>query len=514
MRHLSLATLALLSAIATHSSAQTSHLADYHTIPLPREINETGSGEFILTPQNRDHSIRTKIDPVAKRWVNDRVKNDAYEIKVDKKGIEITGASEAGVFYGMQTLRKAIHLDEGADNETYTLPYVEIHDSPEFEYRGVHLDCSRHFFPVEFVKRYIDIAALHGCNRLHWHLTDDQGWRFEVKRYPRLTEVGALRHNTVIGHNLPITDGTPYGGYYTQEECRDIVRYAAERHITIMPEVDLPGHMVAALASYPELGCTGGPYDVWNMWGISDDVLCAGNPAVIEFIKGVLAELIDVFPSKLIHLGGDECPKIRWQHCEKCQQKIKDLGLVEKPGQPVESQLQNWVMHEAELFLEANGREMIGWDEILDGGVSETASIMSWRGLEGGIAAARTGHKVVMTPTAHCYLNFYQSKNHDAEPFSFDAYLPLSQVYAIPVVPKELTEEESRYILGCQGNLWCEYITHPEQAEWMLLPRLAALSEAMWMPVDARSYEAFLGRLPHLTQYYDVMGYKHSDKRE
>ena len=504
----------LISSLATIASAQT--VANYHTIPLPRSI-EQQDGVFVLNAQNVATAIRTHLDASDKRWASFPVPEDAYEIKVNKKGIDITAKTEAGLFYAEQTLRKSLQLKESTLKnltETYELPYVTIKDGPEFFYRGVHIDCSRHYFPTEWLKKYIDIIALHGCNRLHWHITDDQGWRFEVKKYPLLTEVGARRANTVVGHNLPIFDDTPYGGYYTQEECRDIVRYAAERHITVVPEVDLPGHMVAALASYPELGCTGGPYQTWNMWGISDDVLCAGNPAVIEFIKGVLAELIDVFPSKLIHLGGDECPKIRWQHCDKCQQKIKDLGLVKKPGQPVESQLQNWVMHEAELFLEVNGREMIGWDEILDGGVSETASIMSWRGLEGGIAAARTGHKVVMTPTAHCYLNFYQSKNHDAEPFSFDAYLPLSQVYAIPVVPKELTEEESRYILGCQGNLWCEYITHPEQAEWMLLPRLAALSEAMWMPADARSYEAFLGRLPHLTQYYDVMGYKHSDKRE
>lgn len=509
MKKRTLSAVLLLACSLTAWAQDATRTADYNTIPLPRSIELKAGDGFVLTHDNFDQSVTTRIDTNAKRWANDQHPEDAYEIRVTCKGIEVTGASDTGLFYGMQTLHKAMQ-GEVAEGEQVILPLVEIHDSPEFSYRGVHLDCSRHFFSTDFIKRYIDIMALHGCNVLHWHITDDQGWRFEVKRYPKLTEIGSHRDQTVIGHNLNIWDGTPVDGYYSQEECRDIVSYAAERHITVMPEVDLPGHMVAALASYPELGCTGGPYEVWGMWGVHDDVLCAGNPQVLQFVKDVLAELIDVFPSPMIHLGGDECPKVRWQACPKCQGKIKELGIVEHDGLKAEDQLQNWLMHEAEQFLNEHGRSMIGWDEILEGGVSETASIMSWRGLEGGIAAARTHHNVVMTPIAHCYINFYQSKNRDAEPFSFDGYCPLSMVYNIPVVPEELNADEARYILGCQVNLWCEYIPYPEQAEWMLLPRLAAISEAQWMSASARNYDDFLQRLPKLKQYYDKLGYIYS----
>lgn len=509
MKYQSLFTALLLGCTLTAWAQDASRTADYNTIPLPRSIELKNGDGFVLTKDNYDKCVTTRIDTNAKRWANDQHPEDAYEIKVTNKGVEIIGATDAGVFYGMQTLQKAM-MGNLAEGEQVVMPLVEIHDSPEYGYRGVHLDCSRHFFSLDFVKRYIDIIAMHGCNVLHWHLTDDQGWRFEVKKYPKLTEIGSRRAKTVIGHNLDIWDCTPHEGYYTQDECREIVRYAAERHITVMPEVDLPGHMVAALASYPELGCTGGPYEVWGLWGVADDVLCAGNPKVLQFVKDVLAEIIDVFPSSMIHLGGDECPKVRWQECAKCQAKIKELGIVEQGGLKAEDQLQNWLMHEAELFLNQHGRSMIGWDEILEGGVSETAAVMSWRGLEGGIAAARTHHNVVMTPISHCYINFYQSKNRDAEPFSFDAYCPLSMVYSIPVVPEQLTPEEAKYILGCQVNLWTEYIPYAEQAEWMLLPRLAAISEAQWMTAEARNYDDFLKRLPWLKNLYRKKGYIYS----
>lgn len=509
MKHRTLFSAFLLACSLTTWAQDATRIADYNTIPLPRHIELKGDGGLMVTKASYDKYLTTRIDTNPKRWADDLHPEEAYEIKVTKKGIEVTGATDAGLFYGLQTLHKAM-LGDVAENEQVVMPFVEIHDSPEFGYRGVHLDCSRHFFSTDFVKRYIDIMALHGCNVLHWHLTDDQGWRFEVKKYPKLTQIGSRREETVIGHNLYIWDSTPHEGFYTQDECREIVRYAAERHITVMPEVDLPGHMVAALASYPELGCTGGPYEVWGLWGVADDVLCAGNPQVLQFVKDVLAELIDVFPSTMIHLGGDECPKVRWTECAKCQAKIQELGIVEHDGLKAEDQLQNWLMHEAEVFLNANGRSMIGWDEILEGGVSETAAIMSWRGLEGGIAAARTHHNVVMTPIAHCYINFYQSKNRDSEPFSFDAYCPLSMVYSIPVVPEELTAEEAKYILGCQVNLWTEYIPYAEQAEWMLLPRLAAISEAQWMTAKARNYENFLERLPMLKKLYRKKDYIYS----
>lgn len=499
----------LLMSIGTQ--AQT--MANYDIIPMPRSVAfPKKAGTFVLNDENREKCLRTRIDTNSKRWAKDKVPADAYEITINAKGIEIAAPTEAGLFYGMQMLKKATGNE--LMNGEVSFSYAVIHDSPEFPHRGVHIDCSRHFFPVSFLKKYIDIIALHNCNVLHWHITDDQGWRFEVKKYPQLTKVGARRDDTVVGHNLPIYDDTPHGGYYTQEECREIVQYAKERHITVMPEVDLPGHMVAALASYPDMGCTGGPYKVWNMWGVADDVLCAGNPKTLTFVKDVLAELIDVFPSKMIHLGGDECPKVRWEKCPKCQAKIKELGIKAHDGLTAENQLQNWFMHEAEQFLIDNGRSMIGWDEILEGGVSETASVMSWRGLEGGIAAAKTGHDVVMTPTSYCYLNFYQSKNRDAEPMSFDAYVPLSRSYSLPVIPEELSEEEAKHILGCQANLWAEYITSPQQMEWMLLPRLAAICEAQWMPASSRNYDDFLKRLPEMKKIYKKLGYHCSDKVE
>lgn len=511
-KHLSL----IIAMLCTTAVASAQTVANYQTVPLPRSI-ELSTDTFVLTAQNAQTSIRTHLSPKDKKWTSLPNPEEAYEIRVSRKGIDISAPTDKGIYYAQQTLRKALLRTEPTlehIEQSYKLPYVTILDSPQFPYRGVHIDCSRHYFPVDWLKRYIDIIALHGCNVLHWHITDDQGWRFEVKSHPKLTEIGSIRANTVVGHNLPIYDDTPYSGYYTQDECRDIVRYAAERHITVMPEVDLPGHMVAALASYPELGCTGGPYQTWNMWGVADDVLCAGNPKTLQFIKDVLKELIEVFPSPMIHLGGDECPKTRWEQCPKCQRKIKELGIQAHDGLTAENQLQSWLMHEAELYLKANGRTMIGWDEILEGGISDDAAIMSWRGTEGGIAAARNGHQVVMTPIGHCYLNFYQSRNHDNEPISFDADLPLSTVYALPVIPQELTDDEARYILGCQANLWAEYITSTQQAEWMLLPRLAAICEAQWMPQQKRDYSLFLQRLPHLTQLYKALDYKYSDKRE
>lgn len=521
-KNLAASLLLLVIGVAT-AMAQT--IADYNIIPLPRSIVKAKKeGTFVLTAENKATALRTKIDASPKLWATDKVPAEAYEIKITPKGIDITAASDAGVLYAMNLLTKAAGPDgviNDGGTEATAYPFAVIHDSPEFSYRGVHLDCSRHFFPLSFVKKYIDIIALHNCNVLHWHITDDQGWRFEVKRYPKLTMIGSRRDDTVIGHNLPIYDDTPHEGFYTQDECREIVRYAAERNITVMPEVDLPGHMVAALASYPELGCTGGPYKVWNMWGVADDVLCAGNPMAQQFVKDVLKEIIDVFPSKMIHLGGDECPKTRWMECEKCRSKMAELGATipsdatkSEEAEKAGAQLQNWFMHEAEKFLNDNDRTMIGWDEILDGDIAENAAVMSWRGIEGGITAARAGHDVVMTPISYCYLNFYQSKNREAEPGSFDGQVLLSNSYAIPVIPEALNKEEATHILGCQANLWTEYITSPQEAEWMLLPRLAAICEAQWMPLSARSYDSFLARLPRLKAMYAAKGFHCSDKTE
>ncbi len=430
---------------------------------------------------------------------------DDYVINIGKKGITIQGASPSGVFYGIQTLRKSIMNETGE----IRLPYAYVCGSPRFGYRGTELDCARHFFPISFIKKFIDILALHGINRFHWHLTDDQGWRFEVKALPELAAKASMRPYTIVGKNIGLSDpnnaiydDTPETGYYTQEELREVVAYAAERYITIIPEIDLPGHMIAAMSVYPDLGCTGGPYKVWSVWGIADDVLCAGNPKTLEFLKTVYGELCDVFPSKLIHIGGDESPRVRWKSCPKCQAKMKELGLTK------EAELQTYINKEMEAFLAQKGRQIIGWDETLEGGLSENAAVMSWRGYEGGKAAAKLHHQVVMTPTSHCYIDYYQLKNHDAQPLAIGGYLPLSKVYSMEPVPEDLTKEEAKYIMGAQCNLWTEYVLSPDHAEYMLLPRLAAMSEVQWLQPEAKNYEQFLERLALLEQTYRRLGYK------
>jgi hexosaminidase len=374
----------------------------------------------------------------------------------------------------------------------------------------VHLDCARHFFSVDVIKRYLDLLALHGCNQFHWHLTDDQGWRFEVKALPDLAPKGSVRQQTVISRNSGVFDGQPYGGYYTQDDCREIVRYAAERYINIIPEIDLPGHMQAALHVYPPLGCTGGPYEVWQVWGVSNDVLCAGNPAVLTFLKTVYGELCDVFPSKLIHIGGDECPKHRWKNCEKCQAKARELGLKDDGHHSIENQLQTYINREMEQFLKQRGRTLIGWDETLEGGLTTEATVMSWRGINGGIEAARQHHHVIMTPTDYCYIDYYQLKNTWNEPLAIGGYVPLSKVYAFePLVPETLTEEEQQYILGAQVNLWTEYVAAPDHLFYMLLPRLDAISEVQWCRPQQKDFDDFKQRLPHMKQIYNILGVRY-----
>ncbi|MBQ8968149.1 MAG: beta-N-acetylhexosaminidase [Bacteroidaceae bacterium] len=430
---------------------------------------------------------------------------DAYQLTVDQNGVTIIGVTEEGVFRGIQTLRKAIGTQGGAQIE---LPYVTIQDEPRFSYRGVHFDTARHFFPVDFIKTFIDIMALHGCNQFHWHLTEDQGWRFEVKSMPKLAQKGSVRKQTVLGRNAGIYDGQPYGGYYTQEDCREIVAYAAKRYINVIPEIDLPGHMLGALHVYPELGCTGGPYEVWPTWGVSEDVLCAGNPKTLDFLKRVYDELCEVFPSKLIHIGGDESPRVRWKHCPKCQAKMKELGLKN------EAELQTYINKEMDKHLTAKGRTLIGWDETLEGGLSENGIVMSWRGMKGGIEAARQHHRVIMTPTDYCYIDYYQLKDDWAQPHGIGGYVPVSKVYSLEPVPSELTEEEAQYILGPQVNLWTEYVGFPEHAMYMLLPRLDAISEVQWLPKEQKNYETFKQRLGRMEQLYDRLGYKYCHKTE
>ena len=432
---------------------------------------------------------------------------EAYQLKVDASQVVISSPSEAGVFYGIQTLRKAVDVAEGSNVE---LPAVEIKDQPRFGYRGMMLDVGRHFFSMDEIKTYIDMMALHNINRFHWHLSEDQGWRIEIKKYPKLTEIGSMRKETVIGHNSGKYDGKPYGGFYTQEQAKEIVAYAAERYITVIPEIDLPGHMQAALAAYPELGCTGGPYEVWTQWGVSDNVLCAGNDQTIQFIKDVLAEIVEIFPSEYIHVGGDECPKVKWSTCPKCQARIKALGLKSDNKHTKEERLQSYVIHEAEEFLNSKGRKMIGWDETLEGGLAPNATVMSWRGEAGGIEAAKQHHDVVMTPNTYLYFDYYQSKDTETEPMAIGGYLPIERVYSYEPMPKSLSPEEQKYIVGVQANLWTEYIPDFKQVQYMVLPRMAALSESQWCAPEKKNYEAFLQRVSRLVNIYAKNGWNYA----
>ena len=414
---------------------------------------------------------------------------ESYTLNVKKSGIEIIGGGPAGVFYGAQTLRQMLPLDN-ADGDL-TVPCVRIKDRPRFKWRGAHLDVCRHFFPVRFVKKYIDILAMYKINTFHWHLTEDQGWRIEIEKYPRLTEISSRRAETM-------GDGRPHAGFYRQHEIREVVRYAAERYITVVPEIEMPGHSVAVLAAFPELSCTGGPFKVKTTWGVHEDVYCAGNDEVFVFLEDVLGEVLELFPSTFIHIGGDECPKVRWKECPKCQARISEEGLAD------EHELQSWFIRRIEKYLLAEGRRLIGWDEILEGGLAPNATVMSWRGTDGGIAAAKAGHDVVMSPTSHCYLDNYHGK-HD-EPKAIGGFLPVEKVYSFDPVPGSLSADEKKHILGAQVNLWTEYIATTDHAEYMLLPRLCALSEVVWSKQEKRGFDDFSKRLAVHYERLDAMG--------
>lgn len=430
--------------------------------------------------------------------------DEGYTLEVTAQRIRIAGSTGAGVFYGIQTLRKALPAT-GQRTTAISIPAVRISDAPRFAYRGTHLDVSRHFFGPDSIRRFIDMLALHNINRFHWHLTDDQGWRIEIKKYPRLTTVGAVRAGTAKPR-----DRHPYGGFYTQDEIRDIVEYARERYITIIPEIDLPGHMQAALAAYPELGCTGGPYEVRQEWGISDDVLCAGNDRTLTFIGDVLEEVAALFPSEYIHVGGDECPKKRWKKCPKCQARIRQLQLKARDGHTAEERLQSYIIGYAAQRLQALGRRIIGWDEIMEGGLPEGATVMSWRGEKGGIAAARLGHDVIMTPNTYLYFDYYQARDKKKEPKAIGGYLPLEKVYAYEPVPASLKPAEAGHIIGVQANLWTEYMPTFRQVEYMALPRLAALSEVQWSEAGKKDFGAFRKRLLRMFRHYDRAGYRYA----
>ena len=446
------------------------------------------------------------------RFVTDEsLPAEGYELNVDGEGIEVRASQFPGFLYALQSLGQllpaAVYGMEPAPDAAWEVPCVKIADAPRFAYRGMHLDVARHFFSVDEVKRYIDVMAIHKLNTLHWHLTDDQGWRIEIKRYPELTAVGSIRKATVVRKEWGTYDDTPYGGFYTQDEIRDVVEYAADRGVTVIPEIDLPGHMLAALTAYPELGCTGGPYEVWGRWGVADDVLCPGREKTFEFLEGVLTEVMELFPSEYIHIGGDECPKVRWEKCPRCQAKIRQLGLKDDGEHTAEHYLQSYVTDRIGKFLAQHGRRIIGWDEILEGRAPSDAVVMSWRGSEGGIAAAKLGHDVIMTPNSHFYFDYYQSLDTDAEPFGIGGYIPMEQVYSYDPAFPELTPEQQKHILGVQANLWTEYVLSDEHLEYMLLPRLAALSEVQWCQPETKDWNRFIGSF-RMDEIYSQMGYE------
>ena len=436
---------------------------------------------------------------------------EAYRLFVTPCRIDIVAGGAQGVFYAVQTLRQLLPAAayEADDMRAVELPVVTIEDKPCLGYRGMMLDVGRHFFTVDEVKEALDIMALHKLNVFHWHLTDDQGWRIEIRKYPKLTEIGSVRSRTLIGRDPGGTydenckfDETPYGGYYTQDEIRDVVNYAAERFITVIPEIEFPGHAVGALASYPWLGCTGEQYEVRQTWDIDDRVFCIGKETTFEFIEGVLEEVLELFPSEYIHIGGDECPTVMWKKCPHCKARMKAERLKRS------RRLQNYATARVEKFLNAHGRRLIGWDEILEGDVTPTGTIMSWRGAEGGIKAAKMGNHAIMAPTTHCYLDYYQTRDTAGEPLAIGGYLPVEKVYSLD--PYEmLTADEQRCILGVQANLWTEYIATWPHAEYMLLPRLSALAEVGWS-LDRKDYGDYLRRVRRLAKIYDACGYNYA----
>jgi len=422
----------------------------------------------------------------------------SYELNVNQFGAAISGMT---YYYGLQTLKQLIIKG----NNTLIIPSVYVLDYPRYQYRGMHLDCARHFFPKEFVKKYIDFLAMYKMNYFHWHLTDDQGWRIEIKKYPKLTESGAYRKGILTGRykdKSRATDTVNYGGYYTQEDIKEVVKYAEERHITVIPEIEMPGHALAALTGYPQFSCTGGPIEVAREWGVFEDIFCP-KEETFKFLEDILSEVIELFPGRYIHIGGDEAPKDRWQKCAHCRELIKQEGLKD------ENELQSYFVRRIEKFINSKGKSIIGWDEILEGGLAPNATVMSWRGTEGGIEAAKQNHNVIMTPGEYCYFDHYQSDPRN-EPVAIGGYTTVEKVYSFEPTPKELSEEQRKYILGAQANLWTEYIIEPEKVEYMVFPRICALSEVLWTPPEKKNYSEFKDRLKYHFNLLDLLKINYS----
>ncbi len=523
MKRLSLV-ICLASAVCSSALASA---VDFRTVPLPHSIGlppgsepfMLGSNTAIVAPDSlaSEAALLEAYIPgsptasggvIALRADLYDANPEAYVIRITPDTLTINGASRAGTFYGIQTLRKAIAGAAAVGG--VAIPAGRVYDYPRFGYRGMHLDVARHFFPVDSVKSYIDMMALHGLNRFHWHLTDDQGWRIEIKSRPQLSETGSRRLGTIIGRTGPDYDTIPVEGYYTQAQIADIVDYAACRHITIIPEIDLPSHMQAALASYPELGCTGGPYEVWRRWGISPDVLCPGNDSTMRFLEDVITEVAAMFPGPYIHIGGDECPRIRWEACPKCQRRIAELGLDDSDGISAEARLQGYVTDFACDVARRCGKRAIGWDEILESRAPDDAVVMSWHSVLGGLEGVRRGHQVIMTPSQYCYFDYFQSPDGPDEPFAVGGLNNVAHVYSLEPVLPTFTADEAALVLGCQANLWTEYIATLSHAQYNVLPRMAALAEVGWTDPALKDYEDFRLRLLTLMKEYDRMDYNYA----
>lgn len=476
-------------------------------LQLASEINQMTSLHIPVEKKDKDNTQNVLSFELGLEHSN----QEAYQIAITSKGIQVKAVTPSGAFYAMQTLRKSIPIKKVS---SIWFPAAEIKDFPRFSYRGLMLDVSRHFSDVDMVKRTLDMMALHNLNVFHWHLTDDQGWRIEIKKHPRLTEIGAWRDATVAGRylggtNYP-TDGKRHGGFYTQEQIKEVIAYAKERYITIIPEIDLPGHTSAVLASYPELGCEKKEYKVADRWGVIKEVVCAGNDKSLQLFLDIMDEVSGLFPGKYIHVGGDECVKEKWSACSKCQAKIKQLGLKDDRKFSKEDYLQSYFMGEVAKHIQEKGKQVIGWDEILEGLPLEGSVIMSWRGISGGIEAARMGHDVIMTPTTHLYFDYSQTLDSSKEEVPVGGYINVDRVYSYEPLPEELSDKEKRHIIGVQANVWCEYMPEERIRQYQILPRLAALSEVQWTAPEKKDYPSFLARLPQMIDLYEFKNYSYA----
>ncbi len=461
--------------------------------------------DFLKSKNIKSHITKTtpaRGSRIAFSFVkNESFEGDGYQLTTNEEGVAIDAHNATGLFYGMQSLFQLFSSNGKTD-----LPLVTIIDQPRFNWRGLHLDVGRHFFPVTFIKKYIDAMSHYKLNTFHWHLTEDQGWRIEIKKYPKLQEIAAFRKETVVGKSNTRTrnephqyDGIRHGGYYTQDEVKEVVAYAAQRYVTVVPEIEMPGHALAALAAYPYLGCTGGPYEVATTWGIFDDVYCAGKETTFQFLQDVLDEVIPLFPGKYIHVGGDECPKTKWEKCPYCNERMKNEKLRDTHA------LQSYFIQRMEQYINGKGKQIVGWDEILEGGLAPNATVMSWRGEEGGIAAAQQDHDVIMTPSKWLYLDYYQDTSR-MEPLAIGGFVPVSKIYSYEPVSSQLAPDQQKYILGTQANVWTEYIPNEKHVEYMVYPRAIALSEIAWSPKEKRNYEKFIERLKSNRWLLDFWG--------